>query len=317
MSNITREQVLFSLKKIKSDVNCTAIIKKDSINLVFEEDYPKHVMEKIQLELKKIYQNCLINIIHTSDKKELPMQSTKSEKYQLPNVKKIILVSSCKGGVGKSTMTSCIAGSLVKEGLKVGIVDADIYGPSIPTLFGTEGKIDISENKFIPKEKGGIKIISMGNLVDPEKAAVWRGPMVSKMLYQLIMGTNWGELDILLVDTPPGTGDVALSLMEKYPVDGAILVTTPHLLAVNEIVKSIDMFFKLNIPILGAIENMSYFKDNTGEIYYIYGKSNLEKILNDHYISFLGEVPIDSDFAKGYSLDSFPSLYRRIIEKLL
>ena len=141
--------------------------------------------------------------------------------------------------------------------------------------------------------------------------------MVSKMLYQLIMGTNWGELDILLVDTPPGTGDVALSLMEKYPVDGAILVTTPHLLAVNEIVKSIDMFFKLNIPILGAIENMSYFKDNTGEIYYIYGKSNLEKILNDHYISFLGEVPIDSDFAKGYSLDSFPSLYRRIIEKLL
>lgn len=219
----------------------------------------------------------------------------------LPNVKNLIAVASGKGGVGKSTITSNLAVALSITGAKVGIIDADIFGPSMPTMFGCEGerptikKVD-DKNWIIPIEKYGVKIISIGFLSPGDNAIVWRGPMASSALKQFISDTDWGELDYLLFDLPPGTSDIHLTMVQTIPVTGAIVITTPQKVALADAAKAISMFQQpsINVPILGIIENMAYFtpKELPDNKYHIFGKDGGKKLAESNELPFLGEIPL-------------------------
>jgi ATP-binding protein involved in chromosome partitioning len=215
-------------------------------------------------------------------------------------VKKIIAVASAKGGVGKSTIATNLAISLKRIGYNVALVDADIYGPSIPYLLNINDKPEVKDNLIIPSQNFGIKSISIGSLVDAANAGVWRGPMVSKILYQLIRGVNWKfderEVDIMIIDMPPGTGDIYLSLAEKFPITGCVIVSTPQSLSVIDVVKSVDMFLRLNIGIIGIIQNMAYLKIN-GQKQYLFGQDGAKKLARKLAINFLGEIAIDQEIS--------------------
>lgn len=209
------------------------------------------------------------------------------------NIKKLIAVGSGKGGVGKSTIAYNLALSLAKLGNKVGLIDADIYGPSVPTLLGlSDERAEVSEdNRIIPKEKNGIKAMSIGFIVPKDAALIWRGPMLSKALGQLFMGTNWGALDYLIIDLPPGTGDVQLSLAQQANIDGVIMVATPQELALADVRRGIDMFKKAKVPVIGMIENMSFLKDEaTGLEIDLFGRGGAKKAAEKLGLPFLGEV---------------------------
>lgn len=213
----------------------------------------------------------------------------------IPGVKNIIAISSGKGGVGKSTVASNLAVMLAKLGHKVGLLDADIYGPSMPRMFGTLGvKPDIGDDRKIkPLERLGLKIMSIGNLVDDDTAVVWRGPMLFKAMDQFLFEVNWGELDFLLVDLPPGTGDVQLSLAQKIPLAGAVAVSTPQDVALSDVKKAIDMWSRVGTPMLGVVENMSYFIAPGGERVQLFPKGSLDKYLEEKGILKLGEIPFN------------------------
>lgn len=210
-------------------------------------------------------------------------------------VKKIIAVASAKGGVGKSTIACNLAVSLKMMGLNVALVDADIYGPSIPHLMNLQKKPESRDGLLLPLISCDVKCISIGSLIDENSAGVWRGPMVTKILYQLIRSVDWKfdgkEVDVMIIDMPPGTGDVYLSMAEKFPLAGVVLVSTPQSLAVIDVVKSIDCFEKLKIPILGIVQNMAYFL-NDGEKKYLFGKDGAKNLAEKRRIKFLGEVPL-------------------------
>jgi len=214
---------------------------------------------------------------------------------EVAGVKKIIAVASAKGGVGKSTIACNLAVSLKQAGLNVALVDADIYGPSIPHLMNLKDKPDVKNDLLVPLISYGVKCISIGSMVDESAAGVWRGPMVTKILHQLIRSVNWRcdgkDVDVMIVDMPPGTGDVYLSMAEKFPLTGVVIVSTPQSLSVIDVVKSIDCFAKLKIPILGLIQNMSYL-EVSGEKKYIFGKDGAKKLAEKMGIKFLGEVPL-------------------------
>ena len=221
------------------------------------------------------------------------------EFYHLDDIKKIILIASAKGGVGKSTTAINIATALSKQKHKVGILDADIYGPSIPKMLNLKEKPKISkDNRFIPLEKFNMKCMSIGFLVDQETPVIWRGPMIIKALKQMLHGVVWTGVDILVIDLPPGTGDVQLTLAQKIKISGVVIVSTPQELALIDAVKGINMFKKLNVPILGIVENMSYLKTKSGEIIDIFGKGSVEKAAQKNSISFLGDIPIDGEISK-------------------
>ncbi len=214
-------------------------------------------------------------------------------KLHIEGVKNIIVVASGKGGVGKSTVALNLALSLAKLKHKVALVDADIYGPSIPQMLGTEKlKPEIQGGKAIPIEKYGLHTISIGYFVDKDRAAIWRGPMITKALYNLLMGTKWSDIEYLIVDTPPGTGDVHLSLMENFNLTGAIIVSTPQELSLIDARKIYDMLKKLSVPVIGIVENMSYFIQNDSEIY-IFGKDGAKKMSEELGIKLLGRIPLD------------------------
>lgn len=219
----------------------------------------------------------------------------------LPGVKNIIAVASGKGGVGKSTVTANLAVALVKTGAKVGIIDADIFGPSIPTMFNCEHEQpSLSQqdgrNLIIPIEQYGVKLISIGFLTPPEHAVVWRGPMAGSALKQFLADTQWGELDYLLIDLPPGTSDIHLTLVQTVPVTGAIIVTTPQKVAVADARKGLAMFRQpqINVPVLGVVENMAYFtpEELPDHKYYLFGKEGGLKLAEDSSVPFLGEIPL-------------------------
>ncbi|AHX05234.1 cobQ/CobB/MinD/ParA nucleotide binding domain protein [Ehrlichia chaffeensis str. Liberty] len=223
-------------------------------------------------------------------------KSISTNKISIPGVKNIILISSGKGGVGKSTMAMNIALSLLRKGYKSALADLDIYGPSIPHMLGvkdvTNPEVDHS-NKMIPITKYGIKSMSIGYLINKDNAAIWRGPMVTKAIYSLMMNTVWGEIDYLIIDTPPGTGDVHLSLVERFKITGVVVVSTPQDLAIIDAVKICDMMKKMNVHIIGIVENMSYFINfDSGCRTYIFGKQGVHKMANRLNISFLGEVAL-------------------------
>ena len=215
-------------------------------------------------------------------------------KTPVPGVKRIIAVGSGKGGVGKSTTAVNIALALQAEGLRVGVLDADLYGPSIPKLLGIEGKPAVREDGiFSPHNAFGLKAMSIGSMLNPDQAVVWRGPMATSALRQLLRETDWGGLDILVVDLPPGTGDIHISLFQQAEVDGVVIVSTPQELALIDAKKAIDMLRRLNVPLLGLVENMSYFiAPDTGTRYDIFGSGGAEAAAAALDMPFLGAVPL-------------------------
>jgi ATP-binding protein involved in chromosome partitioning len=213
----------------------------------------------------------------------------------LPNVKNIIAVSSGKGGVGKSTVAVNLAVSLVLDGAKVGLMDADVYGPNVPLMLGVEQKQpEVRMNQLVPLEAHGVKLISMAVLAPPDKPMILRGPMLHGIVRQFLTDVNWGELDYLIVDMPPGTGDVQLSLAQLVPVQGAVLVTTPQIVSLADVRRALKMFETVAVPVLGVIENMSYFvpPDMPEKRYDIFGAGGGSSFADEMGVPFLGEVPL-------------------------
>ena len=223
------------------------------------------------------------------------------EKRKIPGVKEIIAVASGKGGVGKSTFTSNLAVTLASLGKKVGIIDADIYGPSVPMLFNKRNvKPEATEDKkIIPLENHGIKFISFGNFIAEDEPVIWRGPMLGGVLNQFFFDTDWGELDYLILDLPPGTGDVQLSMVQNIVVDGAIIISTPQDVALLDAAKGLNMFLKLNIPVVGMVENMSSFIcDSCGQEHFIFGSGGVAAAVDRLGTGFLGQIPLELELRK-------------------
>jgi ATP-binding protein involved in chromosome partitioning len=222
-------------------------------------------------------------------------------KTRVNGVKRIIAVGSGKGGVGKSTTAVNIALALAAEGLKVGVLDADLYGPSVPKLLGIEGKPAIRDDGiFTPHEAFGLKAISIGSMLVPGQAVVWRGPMATSGLRQLLRETDWGGLDVLIIDLPPGTGDIHIALFQQTVVDGVVIVSTPQDLALIDAQKAIDMLRRMSVPVLGLVENMSYFiAPDTGNRYDIFGTGGAEKAAARLEIPFLGPIPLVMSIREG------------------
>lgn len=229
-------------------------------------------------------------------------QNASIEKTKLPNIKKIIVVASGKGGVGKSTIAAGIAMNLASEGYSTGLLDADIYGPSVPLLFNLKDKRPLVVDKegksyLIPFVSYGIKLMSIGFLVDTRQPLVWRGPRASSGISQLITDTHWGDLDFLIIDSPPGTGDIHLTLLQNFETDGVIFVTTPQNMSMDDVEKAISMYKndQIGIPVLGVVENMSWFtpSEHPDEKYYIFGKGGGEKIAKDFDIPLLAQIPVN------------------------
>ena len=219
----------------------------------------------------------------------------------IPGIQNIVAVASGKGGVGKSTVTSNMATTLSKMGFKVGILDADIYGPSIPIMYDVADARPLAVNidgksKMKPVENYGVKILSIGFFTQPNQAVIWRGPMAAKALNQMIFDAAWGELDFLLIDLPPGTGDIHLSIMQSLPITGAVVVSTPQNVALADAKKGVAMFQQenINVPVLGMVENMSYFtpKELPDNKYYIFGQEGAKNLAEDLNVPFLGEIPL-------------------------
>ncbi|MEM7344437.1 MAG: Mrp/NBP35 family ATP-binding protein [Chloroflexota bacterium] len=216
-------------------------------------------------------------------------------------VKNAIAVASGKGGVGKSTMSTNLALSLALDGAKVGLLDADIYGPNIPMMMGVNDRPKGKNDKIIPPEgHHGVKLMSMGFLVEPDQAVIWRGPMIHNALRQFLQDVDWGGLDYLVIDLPPGTGDVSLSLAQSLSLTGAVVVTTPQQVAISDVVRSVKMLEQLNVPIMGIVENMSYFvAPDTGTRYDIFGQGGGAAMANEIGVDFLGEVPLEPQVRQG------------------
>lgn len=234
-----------------------------------------------------------------------PAQPQQKQEEPLKGVKCKIAISSGKGGVGKSTVTSNLAISLSKQGYKVGILDADIFGPSIPKMFGVEDGVPYANEAglILPIEKYGIKILSIGFFVNTETAIVWRGAMASGAIKQLLTEADWGELDFLLIDLPPGTSDIHLTVVQTIKLDGAIVVSTPQQVALADAVRGIDMFQneKINVPVLGLIENMAWFtpKELPENKYYIFGKEGVSDLARERGLTLLGQIPLVQGICEG------------------
>lgn len=259
----------------------------------------KKLEEKVKLAFAQEFGNDVSLKLKITSPESQPKNPQRGK--EIESVKNIIAIASGKGGVGKSTVASNLAVSLAKMGFAVGLLDADIYGPSVPTMFGTIGQkpssVRVGERILMqPIEQYGVKMLSIGYFSGVEKAVAWRGPMAGKALHQMIRDTHWGELDFLLIDLPPGTGDIHLSLVQELPITGAVIVSTPQIVALADVRRGVAMFQMegINVPILGLIENMSYFSpaelpDNK---YYIFGKGEAQKMARELTIPVLGEVPI-------------------------
>ncbi|MBQ8055319.1 MAG: Mrp/NBP35 family ATP-binding protein [Paludibacteraceae bacterium] len=237
-------------------------------------------------------------------KVKVPERIVNEPEKPLSHVKNIIAVASGKGGVGKSTIAANLAVSLARQGYKVGLLDADIFGPSVPKMFGLESARPILENVngrdlIVPEEKYGVKLLSIGFFVDPENAILWRGGMASNALKQLITDANWGDLDFFLLDMPPGTSDIHLTLVQTLAVTGAIVVSTPQQVALADARKGINMFLqdKINVPVLGLIENMAWFtpKELPENKYYIFGKEGVKRLGEELNIPLIGQIPLVQD----------------------
>jgi ATP-binding protein involved in chromosome partitioning len=267
--------------------------------------------------LKDMIQTACINAVQEHVSKEARVQvnftsstsTIRADKSSvLPGVKNIIAVVSGKGGVGKSTVSANLALALAKGGASVGLMDADIYGPSVPIMFGVRGERPMMREvngkaMIVPLERYGIRLLSIGLLVDEKNAVVWRGPMASSAIRQFITEVEWGELDYLVIDMPPGTGDIHLTMMQTAPVTGVVVVTTPQDVALADAKKGIAMFSQaqMNVPIIGLVENMSYFtpEELPGNKYYIFGKDGGKRLAEEYDLPFLGQIPLVQNIREG------------------
>lgn len=227
-------------------------------------------------------------------------------------IKKVIAVASGKGGVGKSTVAVNLALALAQAGHKTGLLDADIYGPSLPALLGITEKPDVTEaKKLLPIERAGLQTMSIGYMVPPEQAMIWRGPMVQSALVQLLKDVEWPELDVLVLDLPPGTGDIQLTMAQRFPVDGALIVSTPHALAIADVRRAVAMFHKVNVPVLGLVENMAYIDLPTGDTMQPFGAPIDETLLDSLNITRLAQLPLapslQTVIADGQSIFASPA----------
>ncbi len=329
-NNLNENQVKLALSSLIDSRMISAITLKDKqLNLIIEisagnSDNQQKITEEIKALLYSKFKELTdIRIIFTANKIPSTNIVEPKAKNHIPNVEKIILFASAKGGVGKSTTATNTAIALAESGFSVGIVDADIYGPTIPKLLGIMQKPDIHEGKIIPIFKNGIYSISIGYLIDESQATVWRGPMISKALYQLLVGVSWPKLDYLIIDMPPGTGDIYLSLAENFIIDGVVLLTTPHHIAFTMLKKSITFFNKTNIPIIGLVENMSYFFDPENKITHnIFGPNLTDEKLSLIKIYLLGRIPlytkisIYGDAGKNLTQEVEFGVYRMIAKKV-
>lgn len=247
-----------------------------------------------------MYEKAKIKVNIKVNAPEKPQSNTIKGK-PIPGIQNIVAVASGKGGVGKSTVTANLAIMLAKMGFKVGVLDADIYGPSMPIMFDVEMEKPLSvtvdgKSKMKPVENYGVKILSIGFFTKPDQAVIWRGPMAAKALNQMIFDAAWGELDFLLLDLPPGTGDIHLSIMQSLPITGAVVVSTPQNVALADAKKGVAMFQQdsINVPVLGIIENMAYFtpKELPNNKYYIFGKEGAKHLAEDLDVPLLGEIPL-------------------------
>jgi ATP-binding protein involved in chromosome partitioning len=262
-----------------------------------------HIKKRAEDDIKKLIHEKFSPdaVVKVNIKVEAPALTNEIKGKTIPGISNIIAVASGKGGVGKSTVTANLAVTLAKMGFKVGILDADIYGPSMPIMFDVENEKPISievdgKSKMKPIESYEIKILSIGFFTSPSQAVIWRGPMAAKALNQMIFDAAWGELDFMLVDLPPGTGDIHLSIMQSLPITGAVVVSTPQAVALADAKKGVSMFMSesINVPVLGIIENMAYFtpEELPNNKYYIFGKEGAKNMAADLQVPFLGEVPL-------------------------
>ena len=260
-----------------------------------ESEIKKAILSKVDEKI-----DVKVNV-KTSAAPKKEEKSTLIKGKKIPSIQNIIAIASGKGGVGKSTITANMAVSLSKMGFKVGILDADIYGPSMHLMFDVEKERPISvkiegRSKMKPIENYGVKLLSLGFFTNPNQAVIWRGPMASKALNQLIFDADWGELDFLLIDLPPGTGDVHLSIVQALPINGAVIVSTPQTIALADAKKGVAMFQQesIQVPVLGIIENMAYFtpEELPDNKYYIFGKDGAKHLAEDIDTKFLGEIPL-------------------------
>lgn len=262
--------------------------------------------KKVEVEVMKAIHNSVyekakvsVNITVTAPPKKENANLIKGK--PIPGIQNVVAVASGKGGVGKSTVTANLAVSLAKMGFNVGVLDADIYGPSMPLMFDVANEKPLAKNidgvsKMVPVENFGVKLLSIGFFTKPDQAVIWRGPMAAKALNQMIFDAAWGELDFLLIDLPPGTGDIHLSIMQSLPITGAVVVSTPQAVALSDAKKGVAMFQQENIqvPVLGIIENMAYFTPDElpDNKYYIFGKAGARYLAADLDVPFLGELPL-------------------------
>ena len=312
---ITKEAVINSLKTVSlpgeggniidEGVVSNIMIFNDQVDIDLQLQNPSlQARKKLEVTILKtlheqVYEKAKIKINTKVVAAAKPEQTIKGKPIE--GIENIIAVSSGKGGVGKSTITANLAVTLANMGCKVGVLDADIYGPSIPTMFDMEGARPMSvqvngKSKMEPIENYGVKVLSIGFFTKPDQAVVWRGPMTAKALNQMIFDAAWGELDFLLIDLPPGTGDIHLSIVQSLPLTGAVVISTPQNVALADAKKGIAMFQQdsINVPVLGIVENMSYFSpaelpDNK---YYIFGKKGAEYLAKDKEVPFLGGLPL-------------------------
>jgi ATP-binding protein involved in chromosome partitioning len=311
--SISRERIEALLEKIQDpDLKKGLVSAKLVQEIIINEDQIKIIVSisNPALHARKRMHDAVIFNLERELGKEIRIQcevnsgavdERKSSRTVLPAVKKIIAIASGKGGVGKSTITSNIAGGLAKKGFRVGIIDADIYGPSIPTMFDLVGErpkmIDVDGKQLIePIMSYDIKILSIGFFTDQDNAVVWRGPMASKALTQMISDAHWGELDYLLIDLPPGTGDIHLSLIQTAPLDGVVIVSTPQEVALADARRGINMFKMdgIKVPIIGIVENMAWFtpEELPNNKYYIFGRDGAKNLAQGMQVPFLGAIPL-------------------------
>lgn len=265
-----------------------------------------HIKKRAEADIikvikEKVYEGAQVKVNITVEAPAKPANPNLIKGKAIPGIQNIIAVASGKGGVGKSTVTANMAVTLSKMGFKVGVLDADIYGPSIPIMFDLAHERPLSvdvdgKSKMKPIENYGVKVLSIGFFTKPDQAVIWRGPMASKALNQLIFDAAWGELDFMLIDLPPGTGDIHLSIMQALPITGAVVVSTPQTVALADARKGVAMFQQENIdvPVLGIVENMAYFtpEELPDNKYYIFGKEGAKNLSEDLEVPFLGEIPL-------------------------
>ena len=350
---ITKQAIFDALKEISLPGEGQNIIDRgivtnvmifgDQVDIDLQLENPSlQARKKLEVTIlktihKEVYEKAKINInIKVVATKQ---QSNPIRGKSIPGIENIIAISSGKGGVGKSTITSNIAVTLAQMGCKVGVLDADIYGPSIPTMFDIEGSKPLSvkidgKSKMQPIENYGVKILSIGFFTKPEQAVIWRGPMAAKALNQMIFDASWGVLDFLLIDLPPGTGDIHLSIVQALPLSGALVVSTPQNVALSDAKKGISMFQQesIKVPVLGVVENMSYFtpEELPENKYYIFGEKGAEYLAKDKGVPFLGSVPIiqsireASDYGRPASLqekttisDKFNQITKNLVSQVI